>query len=65
MTASSAPNLRFLVGPPKDEKPMAAAISGSISMSILGRGIREQGVCRIVLDGVLGVEATQKGRMAM
>jgi hypothetical protein len=34
VNASSAPNFRFFGAPPKEPKPIAAAISGSISMSI-------------------------------
>jgi len=34
VNASSAPNLRFFGAPPKEPKPIAAAISGSISMSM-------------------------------
>ena len=34
VNASSAPNLRFFDAPPKEPKPICAAISGSISISM-------------------------------
>lgn len=61
MNASSAPNFRFFGAPPKESKPIAAAISGSISMSMFDVNADE---CVVQLSWKMGGMTGNHGKSA-